>query len=167
MTIITGKGLNVTGFGGGNNRSGKNNKLTDIENQDPLATEEDEFDVQEIQKIHLRKQQEEEKKNAFGMSHNIFDVSSYGEVHLKQHMVSSGQIQKGGYDASVSLVQMQDSMAFDDIKAMKKNTNANMPDNEPILEENSQNQSKITGQFERSIDNSRVNQSQAHYMEVA
>jgi len=60
-------------------------------------------------------------------------------------MVSSGQIQKGGYDASVSLVQMQDSMAFDDIKAMKKNTNANMPDNEPILEENSQNQSKITG----------------------
>ena len=44
------------------------------------------------------------------MSHNIFDVSSYGEVHLKQHMVSSGQIQKDGYDASVSLVQMQDSM---------------------------------------------------------
>ena len=48
-----------------------------------MATEEDEFDVQEIQKIHDRKKQEEEKKNAFGMSHNIFDVSSYGEVHLK------------------------------------------------------------------------------------
>ena len=123
MTIITGKGLNVTGFGGAANRSGKNNKLTDIENAyDPLATEEDEFDVQEIQKIHDRKKQEEEKKNAFGMSHNIFDVSSYGEVHLKQHVVSSGPIQKGGYDASVSLVQMQDSMAFDDLKAMKKNT---------------------------------------------
>ena len=62
---------------------------------------------------------------------------------------------------------MQDSMAFEDIKAMKKGAqNANL-ENEPIMEENSQNQSKITGQFERSIDNSRVNQSQAHYMEVA
>ena len=80
------------------------------------------------------------------MSHNIFDVSSYGEVHLKQHMVSSGQIQKDGYDASVSLVQMQDSMQFDDIKAMKKGAqNQRVADNEPILEENSQNQSKITG----------------------
>ena len=40
---------------------------------------------------------------------------------------------------------MQDSMAFDDIKAMKKGAQNQNLDNEPIMEENSQNQSKITG----------------------
>ena len=40
---------------------------------------------------------------------------------------------------------MQDSMAFDDIKAMKKGAQNQNLENEPIMEENSQNHSKITG----------------------
>ena len=35
------------------------------------------------------KQKEDEKKQAFGVSHNIFDVSSYGEVHMRNVIAAS------------------------------------------------------------------------------
>lgn len=72
------------------------------------------------------KKVEESQKKAFGVSHNIFDVSSYGEVNMKNIYATSPQNidnpkgyckeEKQTYDQSVSLVQMQDSMNFDDFK---------------------------------------------------
>lgn len=56
-------------------------------------------------------------RQAFGVSHNLFDVSSYAEVNF--NAIASPINPKGkadNYDQSVSLVQMQDSMAFDDLK---------------------------------------------------
>mgnify|MGYP001108140257 CR=1 FL=1 len=52
----------------------------------------DEFDVQWMQAVHMqKKQKEEEQKKAFGVSHNIFDISSYGEVHMKKFFAQSNQ----------------------------------------------------------------------------
>ena len=75
MTVITGKGLNITAV---------KNKNKDTEVEECMDTQEDEdLDLQTIQNIHKAKQdQDNKKKQAFGVSHNIFDVSSYGEVRL-------------------------------------------------------------------------------------
>ena len=72
------------------------------------------------------KKVEESQKKAYGVPHNIFDVSSYGEVNMKNIYATSPQNidnpkgyckeEKQTYDQSVSLVQMQDSMNFDDFK---------------------------------------------------
>lgn len=49
----------------------------------------DEFDLNTIDRVHepakLQAQLEEDKKRqAFGVSHNLFDVSSYAEVRFNQ-----------------------------------------------------------------------------------
>ena len=56
--------------------------------------------------------------------HNLFDISTYGEVQMN-NVFSSNQKTKQttGNDHSVSLVQMQASLDFDDLKAFKKNSN--------------------------------------------
>jgi len=79
-------------------------------------------------------QDQEANLQAFGVGHNLFDMSSYGEVGFK-HFSSNQKptIQQESYDQSVSLVQMQDSMAFDDLKGMKKGHMA--PMTKPIIEE--------------------------------
>ena len=59
--------------------------------------------------------------------HNLFDVSSYGEVQMKQittpgkgDSLPGGFVSKtAGADASVSLVQMDDSIAAHDLKGPK------------------------------------------------
>ena len=87
MTIVSGKGLNITGIHV--KKSGKaesSNKNTEIEDLGRLDTQEDEFDVNAIAKVHeTKKMLNENDKKAIGMSQNIFDVSSYGEVRLNAY----------------------------------------------------------------------------------
>mmetsp|Transcript_3918 Transcript_3918/g.4650 ORF Transcript_3918/g.4650 Transcript_3918/m.4650 type:complete len:132 (+) Transcript_3918:1548-1943(+) len=120
-----------------------------------------------IEKHHTEAKQQdkvadEAKRQAFGVSHNLFDVSSYAEVHFNNMMQSPGQ-QKGkaeNYDQSVSLVQMQDSMAFDDLKGMKKKAS----EVQPIIEEGSPHDSQMTGNFDNSADSGKLVNQSAHYM---
>lgn len=63
----------------------KNSDVDDLGGR--LDTEDGELDIGEIHNLHRVNQaknnaNDAEKKEAFGVSHNIFDVSSYGEVHL-------------------------------------------------------------------------------------
>ena len=71
--------------------------------------------------------------------------------------------QTTGNDHSVSLVQMQASLDFDDLKAFKKNSNVGS--GQPIIEESSPNEE--TGNFDVSRDSARFkpNESRCHYME--
>lgn len=89
MTVVTARDLNVTGV------KQKNNKGTEVD--DNLATEEDEeFDLQAIQNVHeAKKQQDQLKKQAFGVSHNLFDDSDYGEVRMQDFRTAT--VEKGGY----------------------------------------------------------------------
>lgn len=89
MTVVTAKGLNVT------NVKQKNNKGTEID--DYMPTEEDEeFDLTAIQNMHeAKKQQDQLKKQAFGVSHNLFDDSDYGEVRMKDFRTATTE--KGGF----------------------------------------------------------------------
>ena len=83
MTIITGQGLNTTtGLNKTNVKSSKNKKSEVEDNGGRLDTMEDELDLNMIKKTHTTQMSEKDKKEAFGVSHNIFDVSSYGEVRL-------------------------------------------------------------------------------------
>ncbi len=96
--------------------------------------------------------------------HNLFDMSTYGEVQT-HNVFSSNQKTKAttGNDHSVSLVQMQASLDFDDMKAFKKNNNAGS--GQPIMEESHPNEE--TGNFDMSRDSARFkpNESRCHYME--
>ena len=87
MTIVSGKGLNVTGIHvKKSGKENKSNKASEIEDLGRLDTQEDEFDVNTIAKIHeSKKMLNENDKKAIGMSQNIFDVSSYGEVRLNAY----------------------------------------------------------------------------------
>lgn len=137
-------------------------KGTEIEEENGRVETEgdDEFDVQMMQAIHMQnKLREEEQKKAFGVSHNIFDVSSYGEVHMKKFIAQSNQEQNEGgntpyktnvqtYDQSVSLVQMQDSMLFDDLKAPNKK--GLLPTQAVIPEETHEEQP--SGKFDTSAE---------------
>ena len=98
MTIMSGK-LNITGFGmRTQKKKSTSNRASEVEDRDGrLDTEEDCFDLQAIQQVHAKKGAVESsaggssKNNAFGMSHNIFDVSSYGEVRLNNFQTQSQQ----------------------------------------------------------------------------
>lgn len=95
----------------------------------------------------------------------MFDVSSYGEVRFNNFsQTPKNRAPIEGYDQSVSLVQMQDSMAFDDIKGLKKGRNNDFQ--KPIMEESSPHDSQMTGNFDMSNEkiNGGVNDSK-HYME--
>ncbi len=96
-----------------------------------------------------------------GVSHNIFDVSSYGEVRLNNFATASKEKYKQpvANNHSVSYVQMaDDSMAFD---VKKKNSLAVAAD-QVIPEENGDAMSQMTGNFDVSHDQ-KVNGS--HYMD--
>ena len=88
------------------------------------------------------------KRQAFGVSHNLFDVSSYGEVRMAKMLRDAAQT--GNVNQTASLCQMQDktdnSIAFDDLKFKKKQTGV-----EPIEEEVSAQES-MTNKFEQSSD---------------
>ena len=110
--------------------------------------EDDELDLKVINQVHSadnKKEQllaKEAKLQAFGVSHNLFDISSYGEVRVN-HMMPDSTAQDGkddDYDQSVSLVKMQDSYALDDIKAQKKHKNIDSGVS-PIIEETSRHDS--------------------------
>ena len=78
MTIMTGQGLNATGF-----NLGKTKKGTLVNESDNNFDGDDSIDLQTITDTHkASRAQEEKNKNAIGLSHNIFDTSSYGEVRL-------------------------------------------------------------------------------------
>ena len=63
------------------------------------------------------------RKQALGTSVNIFDTSSIGSVPMRNFLHSKDQVKtsiamKGVPTNEVSMVEMRDSMAFDDPKAM-------------------------------------------------
>ena len=90
MTIMSGKGLNITGIQTKRTQKGthQSNKGTEVEDM-RLDTQEEEFDLDAIDMAHKKQADDEAKKQAFGMSHNIFDVSSYGEVRLNNFQQKS------------------------------------------------------------------------------
>ena len=93
------------------------------------------------------------------MSVNIFDVSSYGEVRLN-NLANKSNYKQPPPNQSVSYVQLDDdSMAFGDTK--KKSMARGSLGNQVIPEENGDNTSQMTGNFDISQDQ-KVNGS--HYM---
>ena len=180
MTMMSTK-LNVTvGMKKVNSKTGRHSsRNTEIaEDLGRIDTQEDELDLQTISNVHQQKSgqlaDDSNKKNAFGMSHNIFDVSSYGEVQMNQVLANQKMYGSSAYkngiqtqDQSVSLVQMQDSMAFEDIKPLKRGTDVQI-----VIEEHpneAANESHITGKFDNSRDEISNNQSPSaatgHYTE--
>ena len=99
MTVVSVRGLNVTAKltqkGGNKNGAGngqQSNKGTEIgDDLGRVETEgDDDLDLQLIGQVHQQKKQEaDQQKKAFGVSHNIFDVSSYGEVQLHKFIEAS------------------------------------------------------------------------------
>ena len=81
----------------------------------------------------------------------MFDVSSYGEVRFGIFSQNSKvKLPDTHEDQSVSLVQMQDSMAFDDLKGLKKGSRPVHTDiQHPIIEESSPHDSQMTGAFDQ------------------
>lgn len=69
-------------------KGGESLKNTDgMDDGGRVDTEDNELDIGEIHKLHKMNQSKQnskdvEKRSAFGVSHNIFDVSSYGEVQV-------------------------------------------------------------------------------------
>lgn len=116
------------------------NKASEIDGLGRIDTQEDEFDVVAIQRLHANNNkaadvennsaERKQNENAYGVTRDIFDNSSYGEVGVKnflntQRQEGSPRSKGQSKDQSVSLVLMQDSMAFDDVKAMKVAAQAN------------------------------------------
>ena len=162
MTVITGKGLNVTGV------KAKHLKNT-TEMEEPMDTHGDEsFSLQTIADVHQAKKLEVQKKQAFGTSQNIFDVSSYGEVHLKDFRSQKNQgsmykMNSKCIDNSISLVQMGDSMyqENDGVKGLKQNR----PAERAMSGGGNANDSQLTGNFEKEQqDNNPLRKSGTHYM---
>ena len=160
MSVLTGKGLNVTGV------KAKNLKGTEVEENLETFGEES-FSLQTITEVHQFKKQEIQKKQAFGTSQNIFDVSDYGEVRLNNLRANSNTNsmymtnQKGGEDASISLVQMGDSMNMNMVGGLNQTKSRSSEQKQE--DQCSANDSQLTGNFEKDGENM-VNQSGAHYM---
>ena len=156
MTIMSGKGLNITGIHKREKPHGQtSNKQSEIEDHGRLDTQEDEFDVQTITKIHAQKQKplNDSEKKATGMSVNIFDVSSYGEVRLNNLANKSNYNKAPVPNQSVSYVQLDDeSMTFGDPLNKKKSLASGSLRNQVIPEENGDNTSQLTGNFDISQD---------------
>lgn len=88
MTIMSAKGLNVTGV---NLKKTKVGDKSQVEDCGRLDTQEDDFDVEKITAIHdASKKGTTDREQVYGTSHNIFDVSSYGEVRMNNVLGKNG-----------------------------------------------------------------------------
>ena len=81
------------------------------------------FDI-ELAQANM-KQKHRDRKQAQGTSTDIFNTSSYGNVKMQQFLAQAKQRDQGQKsNVSVSMVEMQDSMQFDNEKDFKKGLGA-------------------------------------------
>ena len=78
MTIMSLGHLNITGI---KNKVAQDKKNSEVGTSQRLDTQEDELDLSAIKAAH--------QKQTFGVAHNIFDVSSYGEVNMKNMLTEA------------------------------------------------------------------------------
>ena len=164
MTIMDKSALNTTTTPKPRDGERKSSKVSNAEKDGPIPTEEDELELSTIAKVHQKKQQQQEIErqiNAFGQPKDLFENSSYNQHFLAP--TSRMNVQSpSSKDQTASLVLMQDSMQFDDIKGVipKKDT-LKLSEGEPSPRKQSNNNEKSDGNDEQGP---KTDNSMNHYM---